>query len=59
MKIILTIEAELSVDEIYDTETLSQDLLDEMVKVKSGPYENVLIGYISNVQTTPRKPNEG
>lgn len=57
---ILKITAEIDVEDnfVEDDQTIVEDLLGEVVKVKSGVYENIAVGNISSVvvcQTTPRK----
>lgn len=47
-KVIIT--AELEIDDDYLNESpLADDLVGEFVKVKSGAYENVACGWITNV----------
>lgn len=57
---ILNIEAEVEIEDdfVVDDQTVVADLLGEVIKVKSGAYENVAVGNISKAvvyQTTPRK----
>jgi hypothetical protein len=58
MKIIFTVEAELGDQEIIDKRTVKEDLEGELVKIKSGPYDNAFYGNIVDVvvQKIPRKP---
>ena len=57
---ILNIEAEIEIEDDFvgDDQTVVADLLGEVIKVKSGAYENIAVGNISKAavyQTTPRK----
>jgi hypothetical protein len=54
-KLVLTLEAEIPNREIYDRDTLITDLKDELMKVKSGLYENHFYGYITNVVVVPQQ----
>ena len=51
-KVILTVEAEIdNSDADFDfLSSLQHDLMNELVKVKSGTYENRVCGYITSVQ---------
>ena len=46
----LTVEASIDSGFIADPDSLIQDLVGEVVKVKSGTYENLLMGNISEVK---------
>jgi len=50
VKIKLVVEVDVNRRDLcYGLNTLEEDLLDNVVKVKSGPYENVIHGYITEV----------
>jgi hypothetical protein len=65
MRLILTIECELLKRDIQNQTTVIEDLISEVVAVKSGIYENILWGTIASaeeiirkkkiIQTIPRK----
>ena len=67
MKIILTVEMDVKPNDLNhrhtptqssDWEMLKKELLNQLVKIKSGIYENALVGYVTGVsykQTIPRK----
>lgn len=50
MKLILTVECDLLLRDIFDKETVSDDLLHQCAKVKTGLYENIVIGDITKVE---------
>jgi hypothetical protein len=49
-KLRLIVDVELAKRDVLDPTTIETDLLGELVKVKSGPYENVFYGEITNVE---------
>lgn len=67
MKVLLTVEMNVSTTDLHSKHTptkqedineLQGDLLNQLVKVKSGVYDNALYGYITHVtvnQKIPRK----
>jgi len=55
IKITMTVEAELPSRDIIDPETIDKDLITELVKVKSGPYENRFYGELTSVTVTQDK----
>ncbi len=50
VKLIMTLEAELEKGDVDDIKTLKQDLEGELMKVKSGLYENRFYGSIVKVR---------
>lgn len=49
VKVLLTVEAEIEPNAILDAATIREDLANELVKVKSGPYNNMFYGEIVDV----------
>lgn|GEM_PF-5350979 len=50
MKLTLIVEAELQDEEVFNLDSLVSDLKGELMKVKSGTYENHFYGAIKNVE---------
>lgn len=44
------VEARIDNEDVLNPDTLKDDLENELVKVKSGPYENIFYGDISKVE---------
>jgi len=54
MKVKLVVEAELAKGDILDPDTIPEDLIGELVKIKSGPYENMFYGEITSVDLSSK-----
>jgi hypothetical protein len=58
-RLCVTVEFTVSPNEMIDEQTLEEDLLGQFVKIKSGAYENALVGVVTSVneklQRTPRE----
>lgn len=53
MKMKFVVEAEINNQDIFDKRTLKEDLMGELMKVKSGLYENAFYGTITSIELLP------
>lgn len=56
MRLIMSVECELRKRDIFDPDTVVEDLINHVVKVKSGVYENAFYADITKVEiVSPKK----
>jgi hypothetical protein len=55
MELVITAEINIPDDMVYDENTALQDILNEVVFIKSGLYENIATGNVVSIQKIPRK----
>lgn len=53
MKMKFVVEADINNQDIFDKRTLKEDLMGELMKVKSGLYENAFYGTITSIELLP------
>ena len=54
-KVLITAELDIENDMVYDAETLCKDLVDEVIKIKSGLYENIASGNVISASVVKKQ----